>query len=482
MSQTVVVFQEDCILAAAGREGKYPVLTNVKRIELQGQGDSFDRWQQALVKLRMEWKPEQVRLVLPANLSSTRVLQLPASKGRQLAKMALKEVQDSFRNETADYSVIHMEKKGAVDICAGGIDGSNLDRFLEICQEAGTAVGGITVPMEGFLRVLQCQESYWNRTAIYLFFEEGNMTSILCQNGRYLYSSRSRLFSEPGTLDFGTEIVRSISGIIQFFTGSKREGQITEVYYAGCPEEDFEVSVEGIEGMNLQVLSMEIDRKISVPAGEDRADWIPCIGAMMHGSRKEKQIDLYRISLKQAEDEEKTQGLGKHFLLPAGTLLFCLLVWGGISVFNMKAGKEIESKQEWMVREDVRERYQQANLLKEQMREIESGIRQVEKMKQNLSGYPELSSSVVQRIEGVAGNANEILITGYDAETGVLNFDVSIEGADNGSDYALRLQNTGLFQTVEYKGYALEDNRYTLSISCVLAGNAAEGNETGGVQ
>ena len=44
MGQTVIVFQEDCILTAAGREGKYPALTEADRFDLQGQGDSFDRW------------------------------------------------------------------------------------------------------------------------------------------------------------------------------------------------------------------------------------------------------------------------------------------------------------------------------------------------------------------------------------------------------------------------------------------------------
>lgn len=111
MSQTVIVFEEDCILAAAGREGRNPVVSEVRRIELQGQGDTFARWQQALNRLKTEWKADKVRLVLPANLCSTRVLTLPYSRGRQLLQMAQKEVADSFGNETADFSVLYSEKK-----------------------------------------------------------------------------------------------------------------------------------------------------------------------------------------------------------------------------------------------------------------------------------------------------------------------------------------------------------------------------------
>ena len=143
------------------------------------------------------------------------------------------EMADSFRNEVADYSIVSADKKNGVDICVGGADAGQLDGFRSICKDEGIAIGGISVPMEGYLHILQQLDSYYNRTAIYLFFEEGSMVSVLCQDGRYLYSGRSRLFSEPGTLDFGTEIVRSISGILQFYASEKRENPITDVYYAG---------------------------------------------------------------------------------------------------------------------------------------------------------------------------------------------------------------------------------------------------------
>ncbi len=267
MSQTVIVFEEDCILAAAGREGRNPVVSEVRRIELQGQGDTFARWQQALNRLKTEWKADKVRLVLPANLCSTRVLTLPYSRGRQLLQMAQKEVADSFGNETADFSVLYSEKKNGVDLCAGGVEQGNLERFLKICGQAQIGVEGITVPLEGSLHLLQPLSSFWDSTAIYLFFEGEGMTSILCQNGRHLYSSRSRLFGEPGTLDFGTEIVRNISGILQFYAGRRKEEKITKVYYAGCPAEDFLVSEEGIRNLNLTVEPMAVPG-VAMPDGQ----------------------------------------------------------------------------------------------------------------------------------------------------------------------------------------------------------------------
>lgn len=475
MSQTVIVFQEDCILTAAGREGKYPAITEAERFELQGQGDSFDRWRQALERLTARRRPEQVRLVLPANLSVTRVLKLPDSRGKQLSEMAAREVQENFRNEITDYSIIRREKKIGVDICAGGAEQGNLEDFLRICKETGLRVSGITVPMEGYLRLMQCLEHFHERTAIYLFFESGSMTSILCQKGQYLYSSRTRLFSEPGTLDFGTEIVRSISGIIQFYAGRSQEDPITEVCYAGCPDEDFEVSVEGIQNLKLEVSPMVIDRRISVPGQESASDWISCIGALMRGTRKEKQIDLSSAGRKAEDKGENTQKLFGHLVMPGIIFLICIVLAGGIGVANYIAIAKNHSKQDWIESVKREGTYQRAQELEAQLKEVENGIASVKLLERNLSAYPEFSGGVLRSIEGVGGSQIGLLITDFDVETGILTFDANSTAVIDVSGYILRLQETGLFHTVDYTGYTFEDGWYTLSLSCTMEGRVYGG-------
>lgn len=470
MNQTVIVFREDCILASSGREGKNPSLTRVKRIELQRFGDSFVRWQQALTELKEEWRPEQARLVLPASMCATRILQIPHGRKRQLAEMAVREVRDSFKNEIADYSILNIEKKESVDICAGGAEKENLNQFREICTACGIAISSITVPMEGYLQVLKRLDSYWNRTAVYLFFEEESMTSVLCQNGRYLYSSRSRIFSERGTLDFGTEIVRSISGILQFYAAGKREQPITEVYYAGCPDEDFEVSVEGIHNMQLEVFSLEVGRGISVPSGEAAADWLSCIGAMMRDGRSGRRIDLYRAVAAAEGESDKGQSGFKALLLPGILLAGCLGAWGVVAILNFRVSRQIASDQAWIQDPEIQEEYRNALRLEETLRELKADIAAVERLEENLSVYADFDSDILHRIESAGGRETKLSITGYDARTGVLTFEASSKEVIDIPDYILKLQQTGLFHTVDYTGYAYENEWYTLSLSCTMEG------------
>lgn len=149
--------------------------------------------------------------------------------------------------------------------------------------------------MEAIQRILSEQKAGSGRTAIYLFFEEEGLTSILMENGQYKYSGRSRLFAEPGTLDFGTEIMRNVSGILQFQTASKSEAVVTDLYYAGCEAEDFEVSIEDLHTLNLTVHAFgEIDG-VHMPVGHRTSDWLLCIGAMMNGVRGRRSMNLAGI-------------------------------------------------------------------------------------------------------------------------------------------------------------------------------------------
>lgn len=470
MSQTVIAFQEDCILVASGKPGKYPSVAETERIELQGQGDSFARWKQALEWASGRIRSSPVRLVLPADFCVTRIFKIPDSKGKQLAEMAVREVRENFRNEVADYSVAARGKQG-VDICAGGAEQANLEQFVRICRETGITVSGITVPVEGYLKFTQYLKYYQDRTAVYLFFEAGSMTSILSQNGQYLYSSRSRLFSEPGTWDFGTEIVRSISGILQFYAGRQNDQPITEVYYAGCPALDFEVSVEGLKGLNLEVFPMEIDDRITVPGKGEVSDWIPCIGAMSCNSRKEKQIDLYAAGQKESgESGIKTWGILGHLAAPAALLAAGLLAAGVITGMNWAVKRDNAKKQDWIESVQRAGTYQQALELEEELQTVEDGISSVERLNRNLSVYPEFSGNVLRMIEAVGGGAIDLLLTDYETETGVLMFDANSKAVIDVSDYIRRLQDTGLFHTVDYTGYTFEDGLYTLSLSCTMEG------------
>ena len=99
----------------------------------------------------------------------------------------------------------------------------------------------------------------------------------------------------------------------------------------------------------------------------------------------------------------------------------------------------------------------------------------MERLNRNLSSYPEFSGGVLRSIEGAGGSQIGLLITDYDVNTGILTFDANSLAVIDVSGYILRLQETGLFHTVDYTGYSFEDGWYTLSLSCTMEGKVYGG-------
>ena len=54
MSDTVIALREDCILAAEGKPGARPKITDARRIDVEGYGDPLEQWKQALIKYKQE--------------------------------------------------------------------------------------------------------------------------------------------------------------------------------------------------------------------------------------------------------------------------------------------------------------------------------------------------------------------------------------------------------------------------------------------
>lgn len=194
----------------------------------------------------------------------------------------------------------------------------------------------------------------------------------------------------------------------------------------------------------------------------------------MRSTRKEKQIDLMSAGRK-SEEQGGQWDIGRHLVMPGVVFLTCAILTGGIAAANRIVSAKNLTKQEWIDRVRREGTYQKAQELESQLMAVENGIVSVELLNQNLSSYPEFSGGVLRTIEGVGGSQIGLLITDYDVETGTLTFDANSLAVIDVSGYILRLQETGLFHTVDYTGYTFEDGWYTLSLSCTMEGKVYGG-------
>lgn len=474
MSDTVIVLQEECILAASGKAGRKPRISKTDIIPMEVLTDPFEQWKKALLAYKAKEHPSSVKLVLPSTYSSARITQIPYATGKQLTKMAEHAVAEYAAEGVVDYGITHSDKKQGITLCCSSVEEDICNRMMAMCEEIQLPVREMTVPMEGYLKGLSQLKAYAKKTAIFLFFEDAGVTSILYKNGVYLYSTRSRIFSERGTLDFGTEIVRNISGIMQFYATTKSEVPITDIYYAGCMEDDFEVCLEGIRTMNLQASPLQVD--LIYEAQGDPEDWLVCAGAMVED--KEKQVNLYQKWRKTSHEEAvETGSIVKHLIPPIISLVVCLVLFAGVSVWNFLVTNKIDDVNNWINDSQIQKRYQKAYEVQQESDRLVEQKKQVEQMKQNLATYPNLDAETIARIVDVSGSAMSVEIESMDAETGLLTFHAVSREVIDIPGYVSKLTQTGLFSSVDYSGYQYQDGEYSLDLSCVLKGNDAGGDK-----
>lgn len=469
MGDTVIILQDECVLVAEGNRGKIPEIHSLERIGIDVFSDPFEQWKQALEKYTGQHHLSQVKVVLPTSYSSSRVIQIPYAKGKQLSRIAENVMSENYTEEMMDYAVIHSDKTEGICLCCGGAEEEVLTKINAIGNQLNFSIREVSVPMESYLNLLTGQKELQNHTVIVLVFEEASVTSILFREGHYLYSTRNRIFSERGTLDFGTEIVRTISGILQFYATTKSDLPIKEVYYTGCSTDDFIVSEEGIHAMNLTVAPLKF---------QTSKGGLLCTGAFV--SEKKKELNLQNVWKEQTGTGGlaiKKQSIGKHLLFPVLTFGVCLILFLAVTLWNGMVIGEIHKLNDWIESPEIEEAYFQAKAKKEESERLSAALNQVEEMKANLATYPDLNDSMIRRIVDVGGSNMSVRIKTMDAQTGVLTFDAVSAAVIDIPTYVAKLENTGLFSSVNYSGYSYSDDEYSLALSCVLKGIETRGED-----
>ena len=283
MNTTVLALQEEQVLAAVGRPGAKPSVQALYRAPAHGGG--MENWERAVGAL---WQAHAlptrgITLVLPDEAVTTHTVTAPRMPESRLEELVQHEMRaHDGQPVAADYLPLGTDADGRQQLFCAACRKETMAGYLAMADRLGLRLGSVPVPMAGRLRLLRAMPSLQTMTFVCLCFEGSSVLSLLVENGAYRYSSRSRVFSEPGTLDFGTEMTRSVSGTMQFHTTGRPASPLTDVFYAGCPDDDFEVCLAGIRELGLRVSRLpECPAFRTLPNGERLSDWLGCAEALI---------------------------------------------------------------------------------------------------------------------------------------------------------------------------------------------------------
>lgn len=477
MNTTVLALQEEQVLVAVGKSGAQPSVQALYSAPAHGGG--MENWEKAIGALWQQHRlpTRGITLVLPDEAVATKTItapSMPVNKLEELVRHEMRPREDQLA--AADYVSLGTDAEGRQQLFCAACRKETMEEYLAMTDRLGLRLQSVTVTMAGRLKLLHAMQSMQGKTCIWLCFEGSSVLSLLVENGEYRYSSRSRIFSEPGTVDFGTEMTRNVSGTMQFHTASRAGGTLTDVYYAGCSDDDFEVCLAGIRGLGLKVSRLPECRAFrALPNGERLDDWLGCAETLIRTVlRANKELDLLRSYRRLSHGSKGQTGLLHSFYTPiAVCLVVCAAVWCVFLQMNSSLSHRTDDINDWLNDPTVIEQYNEAAEKQQRNDNLVQGLQQVRNLTDALATYPQVDSALMSKIGAAGGAQVSMVLTGYDAATGALQFDAQSGSVIDIPSYVLKLQKTGLFRKVDYTGYTYEDGVYVLSLNCILLGEEA---------
>ena len=192
-------------------------------------------------------------------------------------------------------------------------------------------------------------------------------------------------------------------------------------------------------------------------------------------SRSKKELDLLRSYRRLSRDSKGQNDLLHNFYTPiAAVLVLCIVVWGVFLRMNLSLSGRTDDINDWLNDPSVIEQYNEANEKQQYNDTLVQGLQQVQNLTDALATYPNVDSVLMAKIGAAGGEQVSMVLTGYDASTGALQFEAQSSSVIDIPSYVLKLQKTGLFQKVDYTGYAYDEGVYVLSLNCILQSGGEE--------
>lgn len=485
-----VYLGEDEIRTALGRSGKKIEIQDCCRIRLREGAlindivTEEESVREVLREIRERNKKyrRQVYLMMGGNQIITKVLMVPRMSRRHMLELVRRELSDLILPSEEsfylyDYSVIrkrNRENKGRTILCVA-IKRKVVTEYEKLFSECGLRVKAIDVAVDGINRLVDFLPSLRHKTFILSIADGRNLMTSLYINGVYTYTNRMRLVGERGTKECTEEMIQTIRSVIHFCKVQKEEFDLEFLCLCGLKEEEQDRMISGItESEEIEVRVPEPEGRIVTegPLKYSMAEYMYVTGNLLNS-----RLCLNLIS---ASKRKESRRKGEQFCMIAAWLLPAAIVCSflGADLSNQIAVKKIRHEievleQELSNHEQITELEEEEKLW-EKWKVLQSYREGQEAVARESLKIPEMNSEVRNRI---LREENQVIeISEPEFVDGALRFEGRAVNYEEISPYVRRLEETGLFDSVEYMGFTNEnpvskeqDGNYYFQVTCGLS-------------
>lgn len=185
----------------------------------------------------------------------------------QFCKDELSSIDSSYTDVIYDYSVLNQKnedgKTGEILCC--GVERKLIGSYIEIFESVGIKLKAVDISINAVIKLTRELPELENKTYVIAIMDGNNVSSFLFENNRYVFSNRSRLFSERGTDAFNIEMSGNISQLIQFNKSQHSEHAIETAYFCGLHDDEEMLVYNRIENsLNIKAERFPLSTTICV--------------------------------------------------------------------------------------------------------------------------------------------------------------------------------------------------------------------------
>lgn len=419
---------------------------------------------------------KETSLVVDGNAFVTKKISVPnlkKSQYYQLVKEDLGETAENYENLIFDYSF--MGTKGGKDtaILACGTDKSTLENYISVFNEVGVKLTSISVGLETILNFVKKRPDLANKTFVLNIVDGVSMLSVIFENGKYVFSTRTRLMGEAGE-QFLINVYENLSPLIQF-NKSQQFSDVQASYYLGLEHSD----VDFISKLNTNTLvdigTFDLYRDANGTALITDPCHFAFLGIVNEGAginlaNSFKNIDKYKAERKR---------LNPWWILPIAAVMAILASLGYPIVKTIGLSNTNNEITAYLTSPEVVAKSTELDLLSSQITKINEILRQIEEKKVEIADKPRVVNTLLDTITKSYSEKVAIKSFSFDEKTGVVHVVGTCATQTDSAEYIDILKKNSMITSVVYTGYSYdntEEKRFNFEIDIVLEGTKVEVN------
>lgn len=423
---------------------------------------------------------QNIKLIIDSSLIAIKNIEIPTLKKKDMEKLVATEFEDTagnYEDLVVDYTMIPGPTKDNM-LCIG-LEKGVLETYVNLFKRLKIKIKSIDVGLNTIIQYITQTKDYKGMTLAINVVDGKNMVSLLFNEGRYIFSNRSRLLADRGTESFAMELSDKLSSLIQFHKSQKYETELNMSLYAGLTEMELDMLKASVYDpeMNLFMVPQTPNIMVKGPAQEtylfDDA-FLLTTGFYSH----KKEINLNLAYLKKLKPKKEMKPLHKAMILPAGMIALFLGVFLALYLLGQNMENKLVDINDYIANTDNQALFMEAQALSNQLDLVNGRISELTGLNDAIASKPVIVAEKLNNLSTLRNGVIELTQITYSEEDGILHLAGYANSEKDASRYVDRLKETGYFTGVDYYGYALREMEKTITTAATATSTSSSTTTT----